>query len=65
MKQVNLKFSKTNVRRKKMRKEFVSRQQLEMLPERIRKAEETDATKELKQYMWEMFEKNSYFPMNF
>lgn len=46
-----------------MRKEFVSRQQLEMLPERIRKAEETDATKELKQYMWEMFEKNSYFPM--
>ena len=46
-----------------MRKEFVSRQQLEILPERIRKAEETDATKELKQYMWEMFEKNSYFPM--
>ena len=46
-----------------MRKEFVSRQQLEMLPERIQRAEETDATKELKQYMWEMFEKNSYFPM--
>lgn len=46
-----------------MRKEFVSRQQLEMLPERIRKAEETDATKELKQYMWQIFKKNGYFPM--
>lgn len=46
-----------------MRKEFVSRQQLEMLPERIQRAEETDATKELKQYMWEMFEKSSYFSM--
>lgn len=46
-----------------MREEFVSRQQVNLLPERIRKAEETDATKKLKLYMWELFEKNNYKPM--
>lgn len=47
-----------------MREEFVSRQQVNLLPERIRKAEETDATKELNLYMWDLFEKKNYLPMN-
>lgn len=47
-----------------MKKEFVSRQQVNLLPERIRKAEETDANKELITYMWKIFKQNKYFPMN-
>lgn len=47
-----------------MREEFVSRQQVKLLPERLRKAEETDATKELNLYMWDLFEKKNYAPMN-
>lgn len=47
-----------------MKEEFVSRQQVNLLPERIRKAEETDATKELNLYMWDLFEKKKYVPMN-
>lgn len=47
-----------------MKEEFVSRQQVNLLPERIRKAEETDATKELNLYMWYLFEKKKYVPMN-
>lgn len=47
-----------------MKEEFVSRQQVNLLPERIRKAEKTDATKELNLYMWDLFEKKKYVPMN-
>ena len=47
-----------------MKKEFVSRQQVMLLPERLRKAEETDATKELYFYMWDLFEKKNYEPLN-
>ena len=47
-----------------MKEEFVRRQQVNLLPERIRKAEETDATKELNLYMWDLFEKKKYVPMN-
>lgn len=47
-----------------MKEEFVSRQQVNLLPERIRKAEETDATKELNLYMWDLFKKKKYVPMN-
>lgn len=47
-----------------MREEFVSRKQVDWLRERIRKAEETNATKELKLYMWDLFAKNKYMPMN-
>ena len=46
-----------------MRKEFVSRQQLDLLPERLRKVEKTDATKELNIYMCHLYEKNRYQPM--
>lgn len=49
---------------KNMEKEFVSRQQVKLLPERLRKAEETDATKELNLYMWDLFEKKNYAPLN-
>lgn len=47
-----------------MREEFVSRQQVKLLPERLRKAEETDATKELLDYMWDLYEENKFKPMN-
>ncbi len=47
-----------------MREEFVSRQQVKLLPERLRKAEETDATKELHDYMWDLYEENKFKPMN-
>lgn len=47
-----------------MKEEFVSRQQVNLLPERIRKAEKTDATKELNLYMWDLFKKKKYVPMN-
>ena len=47
-----------------MKEEFVSRQQVNLLPERIRKAEKTYATKELNLYMWDLFEKKKYVPMN-
>ena len=46
-----------------MKEHFVSRQQVELLPERIRKAEETDATKNLNLYMWSLFEKKCFEPM--
>jgi hypothetical protein len=47
-----------------MNKEFVSRQQLDLLPERLRKAEETDATKELNFYIGDLYKKNKFVPMN-
>ncbi len=47
-----------------MREEFVSRQQVNLLRERIRKAEKTDATEELNSYMWDLFKKKNYEPMN-
>ncbi len=46
-----------------MRKEFVSRQQVNLMPERLRKAEETDATKELNMYMWDLYKMNDFKPM--
>lgn len=47
-----------------MKENFVSRQQLSLLPERIRKAEETDATKELYSHLWEAWEKKNLKPIN-
>lgn len=47
-----------------MREEFVSRQQVKLMPERLRKAEETDATKELHFYMWDLYEMNDFQPMH-
>lgn len=46
------------------REDFVSRQQLDLIPERLRKVEETDASQELYRYMWELFEKNKCRQMN-
>ena len=46
-----------------MREDFVSRQQVNLMPERLRKAEETDATKELKNYLWDLYEKKNFTPM--
>lgn len=47
-----------------MKKNFVSRQQLSLLPDRIWKAEETDATHELYNYLWDKFEKKDFKPMH-
>lgn len=47
-----------------MKEEFVSRQQLNLLPERLRKAQETNASKELNDYMWDLWEKKNYQKMN-
>ena len=46
-----------------MKEDFVSRQQLNLLPERIRKAQETDAGKELNAYLSNLYEKNESNPM--
>ena len=42
---------------------FVSRQQLSLLPERIRKAEATGASKEVYDYLWGLFEAKDYDAM--
>lgn len=47
-----------------MKKEFVSSKQLKLLPERIRKAEETDASKELNRYMWDLFKEKNFEPLH-
>lgn len=47
-----------------MKKEFVSRQQVDLLPQRIRMAEETNATKDLKLYIGDLWKKNNFKPMN-
>lgn len=47
-----------------MSENFVSRQQLSLLPERIWKAEETDATHELYNYLWDKYKKKDFKPMN-
>lgn len=47
-----------------MREEFVSRQQVNLLPERLRKAQETDASKELNCYMWKLLEEKNFAQMN-
>lgn len=47
-----------------MREEFVSRQQVNLLPERLRKAQETDASKELNCYMWELCKEKNFAQMN-
>lgn len=46
-----------------MNKNFVSRQQLSLLPERIWKAEETDATHELYRYLRDKYKKKEFKPM--
>ena len=46
-----------------MNENFVSRQQLSLLPERILKAEKTDATHELYKYLHDKFKKNEFKPM--
>lgn len=47
-----------------MNKEYVSRQQLNLLPKRILKAEDTDAAKELNSYMWELYKAKKFKPLN-
>ena len=47
-----------------MKEKFLSRQQLDLLPERIRMAEETDASKELNVHLWNLYEENGFNPMN-
>lgn len=47
-----------------MKENFVSRQQLSLLPERIRKAQETDATKELYSHLCEAWKKKNLKPIN-
>lgn len=47
-----------------MKENFVSRQQVSLLPERIRKAEETDATKELYSYLNEAWKEKDFRPIN-
>lgn len=47
-----------------MNEEFVSRQQLDLLPKRILKAEQTEASRELNCYMWDLYKKNNFKPMN-
>lgn len=46
-----------------MNQNFVSRQQLLLLPERIKKAEATEATKEVYQFLWDIFEAKNYDAM--
>ena len=47
-----------------MKEKFVSRRQVDLLPERLRKAEETEASEELTFYMWDLYEENRFEPMN-
>lgn len=42
---------------KNMKKEFVSREQVNLLPERLRRVEETDATKEFDFYLDNLYDK--------
>lgn len=46
-----------------MNQDFVSRQQLLLLPERIRKAEETEATNEVYRFLWDLFKTKNYDAM--
>lgn len=46
-----------------MKKEFVSSEQLKLLPERLRKARESNASKELNFYLWHLYERNNFKPM--
>lgn len=46
-----------------MRENFVSRQQVNLMPERLRKAEETDATKDLKNYLWDLYKEKNFATM--
>jgi len=43
-----------------MNQDFVSRQQLSLLPERIHKAEETEATHEVYEFLWKLFKDKDY-----
>lgn len=47
-----------------MKENFVSRQQVNLIPERLRKAEETNATKDLRDYIWNLSCKNDFNPLN-
>lgn len=47
-----------------MKENFVSRQQVNLISERLRKAEETDATKKLEDYIWNLSCKNDLNPLN-
>lgn len=46
-----------------MNQDFVSRQQLLLLPERIWKAEATEASKEVYRFLWDMFKAKDYDAM--
>ena len=46
-----------------MRPDFVSRQQLELLPGRIHKAEETEATHEVYSFLWDLFRAKDFKPL--
>lgn len=48
---------------KEIKKEFVSRTQLDLLPKRLLMAEETDATRNLNIYIGHLYEKNGFKPM--
>ena len=43
-----------------MNQDFVSRQQLDLLPQRIHKAEETEATKEVYRFLWDLFKAKNF-----
>lgn len=47
-----------------MKEEFVSRQQVKLLPERLRKAQKTEASKELNCYLWKLLEEKNFEQMN-
>ena len=47
-----------------MKENFVSRQQVSLLPERIHKAEETEASHELYNFLWSKYEKKGFEPMH-
>lgn len=46
-----------------MNQDFVSRQQLLLLPERIRKAEATEASKEVYNFLWDIFKAKNFDAM--
>lgn len=47
-----------------MKKDFLSRQQLDLLSNRILKVENTDTTRKLNNYLWYLYKDNGYKPMN-
>lgn len=47
-----------------MKKEFLSRQQLDLLSNRILNVENSDTTRKLYNYLWYLYKDNGYTPMN-